>query len=338
MLGGHYTYAQVPLGFWIQEAFGFSPEPLRPDRALRAGVHSGDAGARDLHPALAAARGAGGCRSWSICFCLAFSAFYELIEFWTALAAGGAADGFPGHPGRRVGHAVGHAAGADRGDRRRWCCCRGCRTGSWRRWASRRAGVILSPSLPLGTAPRRIVPQDDNPLEASTSMVVDSPLMTASLRVRAGFLAAGALSLVVSLGGCQDADTAGRRADSLAAASPAAAQADTTPAASSWIMRPIVVAPDPARRPQAGPGDSAGPGASGETRTLPTRRAPTRLASTRPVPAAVAPTRPSPPTPGGPRSGSRRANAAAMRSRRPTRRAGRSRAPRRHPARSCPST
>ena len=98
-------------------------------------------------------------------------------------------------------------------------------------------------------------------------MVVDSPLMTATLRVRVGFLAAGALSLVVSLGGCQDADTAGRRADSLAAASPVAAQADTTPAAISWVMRPIVVAPDPARPPQAGAGDSAAPSAGGEDPT-----------------------------------------------------------------------
>src|SRR5688572_1594254 len=24
MLGGHYTYARVPLGFWIQDAFGFA--------------------------------------------------------------------------------------------------------------------------------------------------------------------------------------------------------------------------------------------------------------------------------------------------------------------------
>jgi hypothetical protein len=79
--------------------------------------------------------------------------------------------------------------------------------------------------------------------------------------VRAGFLAAGALSLGVSLGGCQDADTAGRRADSLAAAAPAA-PADTTPA-SSWVMRPIVVAPDPARRPPGGASDSAAPGTSG---------------------------------------------------------------------------
>ena len=26
MLGGHYTYAQVPLGFWMEGAFGFTPE------------------------------------------------------------------------------------------------------------------------------------------------------------------------------------------------------------------------------------------------------------------------------------------------------------------------
>ena len=34
-----------------------------------------------------------------VCFCLAFSAFYELIEFWTALAAGGGGDGFLGTQG-----------------------------------------------------------------------------------------------------------------------------------------------------------------------------------------------------------------------------------------------
>jgi hypothetical protein len=89
--------------------------------------------------------------------------------------------------------------------------------------------------------------------------MVDSAPMIA-LRLRAACLAAGALSLVVSLAGCQDADTAGRRADSLAAASPAAALVDRTPA-SSWVMKPIVVPPDSASPPQsarpAGPGDSA---------------------------------------------------------------------------------
>jgi putative membrane protein len=34
-----------------------------------------------------------------ICFCLAFSALYELIEFWTALATGEAAEAFLGTQG-----------------------------------------------------------------------------------------------------------------------------------------------------------------------------------------------------------------------------------------------
>jgi hypothetical protein len=101
--------------------------------------------------------------------------------------------------------------------------------------------------------------------------MVDSPPMTVALRLRAACLAAGALSLVVSLAGCQDADTA-RRADSLAAASPAAGPLDTTPAASSWVLRPIVVAPDSARSPQStqatgAAGDSAAAGASGSDST-----------------------------------------------------------------------
>jgi putative membrane protein len=34
-----------------------------------------------------------------VCFCLAFSALYELIEFWTALATGEAAEAFLGTQG-----------------------------------------------------------------------------------------------------------------------------------------------------------------------------------------------------------------------------------------------
>ena len=86
--------------------------------------------------------------------------------------------------------------------------------------------------------------------------------MTA-LRCRAACLAVGALAFVVSLAGCQDADSAGRRGDSVAAGAPA----DTTPAQPQWVPKPIVVAPplagtgpaagDPAARPAAGT-DSAG--------------------------------------------------------------------------------
>jgi hypothetical protein len=102
--------------------------------------------------------------------------------------------------------------------------------------------------------------QDDDPFGASRSTVVDSAPMTTALRLRAACLTAGALLLVVSLAGCQDAGTAAHRADSIAAASAAAGPVDATPAPDLWVMRPIVVAPDSVNAPQAAVtrGDSAG--------------------------------------------------------------------------------
>jgi hypothetical protein len=94
--------------------------------------------------------------------------------------------------------------------------------------------------------------------------------MNVSLRLRAACLAAGALLFVVSLGGCQDADSAARRADSAASASPAGARLDTTPVPPPWVPKPIVVAPPPgsAHSTVGAAGDSAvavatGPAAGG---------------------------------------------------------------------------
>jgi putative membrane protein len=98
MVGGKYTYAEVPFGFWIQDAFGFYrnhydrighfaqgfiPAVLAREVLIR---RSPLAGSRWL-PFLV------------VCFCLAFSALYELIEFWTALATGEAAEAFLGTQG-----------------------------------------------------------------------------------------------------------------------------------------------------------------------------------------------------------------------------------------------
>jgi putative membrane protein len=98
MLGGHYTYAQVPLGFWMQDWFGFARNHY--DRIGHF--------AQGFVPALLAreilirASPLGRSR-WLpfvvVCFCLAFSAFYELVEFWTALATGEAAEAFLGTQG-----------------------------------------------------------------------------------------------------------------------------------------------------------------------------------------------------------------------------------------------
>lgn len=98
MVGGKYTYAEVPLGFWLRDALGLARNHY--DRIGHL--------AQGFVPALVAReilirRSPLGGSRWLpfvvIAFCLAFSAFYELIEFWTALATGGAADAFLGTQG-----------------------------------------------------------------------------------------------------------------------------------------------------------------------------------------------------------------------------------------------
>ncbi len=98
MIGGHYTYAQVPLFDMIKEMFtlernnydkvghffqGFMPAILAREILLRKQVVNG--------------------RMWLntviISICLAFSAFYELIEWWVALLTGEDAEAFLGTQG-----------------------------------------------------------------------------------------------------------------------------------------------------------------------------------------------------------------------------------------------
>ena len=98
MLGGHYTYARVPLGFWIQEVFGFARNHY--DRIGHF--------AQGFIPALLAreillrktplTRG-----GWLFvivtCVCLSISVLYEFVEWWSALIGGSAADEFLGTQG-----------------------------------------------------------------------------------------------------------------------------------------------------------------------------------------------------------------------------------------------
>lgn len=104
IVGGHYTYARVPLGDWMQHWFGWSRnnydkighfaqgfvpailvrEVLRRTSPLR---DRGDGQASRWLPFLAGS------------VCLAFSAFYELVEWRVAVASGTAADDFLGTQG-----------------------------------------------------------------------------------------------------------------------------------------------------------------------------------------------------------------------------------------------
>ncbi len=98
MVGGHYTYAEVPLGEWMKEWFalarndydkighfaqGFVPFMIAREIVIRKRVF----------------RTRGWMNFFLLCFVLALSAFYELIEWWVALLSKEAADAFLGTQG-----------------------------------------------------------------------------------------------------------------------------------------------------------------------------------------------------------------------------------------------
>lgn len=98
MVGGHYTYAEVPVGDWFRDLFdpprnnydklghlaqGFIPAMIAREVVIRFDVFNSVAW-RNF---------------FIVCFCLAVSAFYELIEWWVALISGEAADAFLGTQG-----------------------------------------------------------------------------------------------------------------------------------------------------------------------------------------------------------------------------------------------
>ena len=98
MVGGHYTYAQVPAFDFIKEFFnqdrnnydklghvaqGFIPAIIAREIIIRKDIIS--------------------IESWRnffiVCFCLALSAFYELVEWWVAVFTGEGANDFLGTQG-----------------------------------------------------------------------------------------------------------------------------------------------------------------------------------------------------------------------------------------------
>jgi putative membrane protein len=98
MLGGKYTYAEVPLGFWMERAFGFTRNHYDRIGHFAQGFVPAMIG-REILVRLSPLRGSRWLPFVVVAFCLGFSAFYEFIEWWTALATGGAADAFLGTQG-----------------------------------------------------------------------------------------------------------------------------------------------------------------------------------------------------------------------------------------------
>jgi putative membrane protein len=98
MVGGHYTYAEVPAGDWVRDLVGgernnydklghfvqgFVPAIIAREILIRNRVVNR--------------------RGWIgfivVCICLAISAFYELLEWWVALFSEEAAEAFLGTQG-----------------------------------------------------------------------------------------------------------------------------------------------------------------------------------------------------------------------------------------------
>lgn len=102
MVGGHYTYARVPLGFWMEDAFGFTRNHYDRIGHLLQGFVPAIA-AREIllrrTPLSAPAMRGGWLFLLVTSICLAFSACYELIEWGAAEAMGAGADDFLGTQG-----------------------------------------------------------------------------------------------------------------------------------------------------------------------------------------------------------------------------------------------
>lgn len=98
MVGGHYTYAEVPAGYWVQETFnmgrnnydklghfaqGFVPAIIAREILLRYAVVAS--------------------RAWRnfliVCVCMAISVVYEFVEWLAAAVSGTAAEAFLGSQG-----------------------------------------------------------------------------------------------------------------------------------------------------------------------------------------------------------------------------------------------
>ena len=98
ILGGAYTYARVPLGFWLQDWFGFERNPYDRIGHFMQGFVPVIL-AREILLRTHSVRTKKMAAFLSVCVALAFSAFYELLEWWAALALGQGAHEFLGTQG-----------------------------------------------------------------------------------------------------------------------------------------------------------------------------------------------------------------------------------------------
>ena len=98
MIGGHYTYAEVPLFNDMKELFGFDRNNYDKIGHFAQGFVPALI-AREIIIRKSIILNIRWRNFLIVCFCLAFSAFYELIEWWVAIASGEGAEAFLGTQG-----------------------------------------------------------------------------------------------------------------------------------------------------------------------------------------------------------------------------------------------
>jgi len=93
MVGAHFTYAKVPIGFWVQDWFDLSRNHYDRLGHLAQGFIPAIL-AREILIRCSPLRPGRWLFAVSAAFCLAFSAFYEMIEWWVAVIGRAEAEAF----------------------------------------------------------------------------------------------------------------------------------------------------------------------------------------------------------------------------------------------------
>ncbi len=98
MVGGHYTYAEVPLGYWMKDFFGFARNHYDRIGHFAQGFVPAIL-VREVLLRKTPLRSRGWLFFLTTSVCLAISACYEFVEWGTAVATGSKADAFLGTQG-----------------------------------------------------------------------------------------------------------------------------------------------------------------------------------------------------------------------------------------------
>lgn len=93
MLGGHYTYSRVPLGYWLQDGFDLARNHYDRIGHLAQGFVPAIL-AREILTRLSPLKSGGWLFFLVCCVVLAVSATYEFVEWWASLLYGAEADEF----------------------------------------------------------------------------------------------------------------------------------------------------------------------------------------------------------------------------------------------------